>query len=66
MTRRMTETELPEQDDSGMQPGEPNPGTTAAKARALLMSGYSIEDVAKDTGLGKRAVELIKQMNKSL
>lgn len=36
----------------------------AAKARALLLSGYSIEDTARETGLGKGAIELLRQMNK--
>ena len=65
MTRRQPEADQPGEKE-GMQPGEPNPGTAAAKARALLLSGYSVEEVAKDTGLGKRAVELIQQMHKSV
>ena len=36
----------------------------AAKARALLLSGYSVEDTARETGLGKGAIELLRQMNK--
>ncbi|MBR2214284.1 MAG: hypothetical protein IJ849_00840 [Selenomonadaceae bacterium] len=32
------------------------------KARSLLISGWSVDDVAKETGLGKGAVELLKQM----
>lgn len=66
MTHRQPEADVPEEEEESMQPGEPNPGTAAAKARALLLSGYSIEEVAKDTGLGKRAVELIQQMHRSL
>ena len=42
----------------------PTPDTTAAKARAMLLSGYSIEEISKDTGLGKRAVELVREMSR--
>lgn len=47
-----------------LKSGEPNPGTSAAKARAMLLSGYSIEETSRDTGLGIRAVELIREMNR--
>ena len=36
----------------------------AAKAKALLRSGYSIEDTARETGMGRGAIELLKEMNK--
>ncbi len=36
--------------------------TDSAKARALLMNGWSVEDVSRETGLGKGAVELMKEM----
>lgn len=36
----------------------------SAKARGLLLSGWSVEDVARETGLGKGAVELLQQMTK--
>ena len=36
--------------------------TGAAKARTLLQQGLSIEDVAKETGMGRGAVELLQQM----
>ena len=42
----------------------PTPDTAAAKARAMLLSGYSIEEVSRDTGLGKRAVELVREMSR--
>ena len=35
-----------------------------AKAGALLRSGYSVEAVAKETGLGKGAIQLLKEMNR--
>ena len=34
----------------------------AGKARLLLQQGLSIEDVAKETGMGRGAVELLQQM----
>ena len=36
----------------------------AAKAKALLRSGYSIEDTARETGMGRGAIELLNEMNK--
>ena len=42
----------------------PTPDTAAAKARAMRLSGYSIEEVSRDTGLGKRAVELVREMSR--
>ena len=36
----------------------------AAKAKALLRSGYSVEETARDTGMGRGAIELLKEMNK--
>ena len=42
----------------------PTPDTAAARARAMLLSGYSIEEVSRDTGLGKRAVELVREMSR--
>ena len=63
-----TESVLPEQEPDNVsepaQAGMPNPGTAAAKARAMLMSGYTVEEIAKDTGLGKRAIELVRQMSR--
>ena len=34
----------------------------SARARALLRDGHSVEEVSKETGLGKGAVELLRQM----
>ncbi|WP_075429722.1 hypothetical protein [Selenomonas sp. GACV-9] len=36
----------------------------AAKARALLLSGYSVEETARETGIGKGAIELLREMNR--
>jgi len=36
----------------------------AAKAKALLRSGYSVEETARETGMGRGAIELLKEMNK--
>ncbi len=53
---------------------EPSVDTTAAspeakvpdsmKARNLLLSGWSVEDVARETGMGRGAVELVKEMTR--
>ena len=34
------------------------------KARNLLLSGWSVEDVARETGMGRGAVELVKEMTR--
>lgn len=36
----------------------------AAKARALLLSGYSVEETARETGIGKGAIELLREMSR--
>ena len=36
----------------------------AAKAKALLRSGYTVEQTARETGLGRGAIELLREMNK--
>lgn len=36
----------------------------AARARAMLRSGYSTEEIARDTGLGRGAIELLRQIIK--
>ena len=35
---------------------------SAARVRALLLSGYSVEDVARETGVGRGAIELMQEM----
>ena len=57
------EPDKAEAPSSKPHPG-PTPDTAAAKARAMLLSGYSIEEVSRDTGLGKRAVELVREMSR--
>ncbi len=58
----------PDRGGGNVQAGKSHPGptpdTAAAKARAMLLSGYSIEEVSRDTGLGKRAVELVREMSR--
>ncbi len=51
---------------SKSQPREPEKpmSPNAAKARALLRSGYSVEDTARETGMGRGAIELLREMNK--
>lgn len=41
-----------------------NISPNAAKARALLLSGYSVEETARETGMGKGAIELLREMNR--
>lgn len=36
----------------------------AAKAKALLRSGYSVEETARETGIGRGAIELLREMNR--
>ena len=38
--------------------------SAVAHARALLLSGYSVEDTARETGLGKGAVKLVQEMSR--
>lgn len=79
MNRRpeeMPEPLAPEPEEEGEAEAEkqPEPAKTsepekpispnAAKAKALLRSGYSVEDTARETGMGRGAIELLKEMNK--
>lgn len=36
--------------------------SSAARVRALLLSGWTVEDVARETGMGKGAIELMQEM----
>ena len=38
--------------------------SSAARVRALLLSGWSVEDVARETGMGKGAIELMQAMTR--
>ena len=42
----------------------PHEATTADRARALLLSGIPVEEVSRQTGMGKGAVELVKEMSR--
>ena len=60
--------EIPEDEEEKVEPpqkSEPEKAISpnAAKAKALLRSGYSIEDTARETGMGRGAIELLKEMN---
>ncbi|MCI6158675.1 MAG: hypothetical protein SOV43_04725 [Selenomonadaceae bacterium] len=44
-----------------MEP-EPQQENLAAKARAMLLGGFTVEEAARETGLGKGAVQLIQEM----
>lgn len=41
---------------------EPESVNSAARVRTLLLSGWSVEDVARETGMGKGAIELMQEM----
>jgi len=56
---RQQDSQTEDEDISGMDMS-PN----AAKARALLLSGYSVEETARETGIGKGAIELLREMNR--
>ena len=66
----VTETAEPEEPEeinvSEDKPREPEKpiSPNAAKAKALLRSGYSVEETARETGMGRGAIELLKEMNK--
>ena len=48
-----------------VKPREEKPvSPNAAKAKALLRSGYSVEDTARETGMGRGAIELLREMNR--
>lgn len=44
---------------------KPNLSSTNKKVLALLESGYTLDDIAKKTGMGKGAILLIKEMYKN-
>ena len=61
--------EIPEDEEEKVEPpqkSEPEKAISpnAAKAKALLRSGYSVEETARETGMGRGAIELLKEMNK--
>ena len=43
---------------------EPREATVADKARALLLSGVPVEEVSRQTGMGKGAVELVRELSR--
>ena len=49
-------------EEEGAAASEKTVITDSARARTLLLSGWSVEDVARETGMGKGAVELMKEM----
>ena len=75
MNRRpedMPEPIVPEEEPEEKQPEPEEPqrkpekaiSPNAAKAKALLRSGYSVEETARETGMGRGAIELLQEMNK--
>ena len=54
-----------EEKPAAVPPREEKPvSPNAAKAKALLRSGYSVEDTARETGMGRGAIELLREMNR--
>lgn len=45
-------------DDASEEAG----ANSAARVRALLLAGWSVEDIARETGMGKGAIELMQEM----
>lgn len=66
MNHRVAEVEADLEDTSAAPQEEQEEGMSqnAAKARALLLSGYSVEETARETGIGKGAIELLREMNR--
>lgn len=73
MNRRPEEMEERLTDSPAEEPAKPEPepareekpiSPNAAKAKALLRSGYSVEDTARETGMGRGAIELLREMNR--
>ncbi|SDG37513.1 hypothetical protein SAMN05216584_104195 [Selenomonas sp. WCT3] len=67
MNHRVTEAEeepVKTEDVSDVEEPEEGMSQNAAKARALLLSGYSVEETARETGIGKGAIELLREMNR--
>jgi len=50
------------EEETPKAPLEDGGARSAARVRALLLSGWSVEDIAKETGMGKGAIELMQEM----
>ena len=67
MNHRVAEVEEAAPETAAVPEEEERPegmSQNAAKARALLLSGYSVEETARETGIGKGAIELLREMNR--
>ena len=53
-----------EEQQDAVNEEEPDAVQNTAKARALLLSGYSVEEAARETGMGRGAIELLQEMNR--
>ena len=64
--RPVDEADAAEPDDEaeeGPEDADASEGaSSAARVRALLLSGWTVEDVARETGMGKGAIELMQEM----
>lgn len=49
-------------EDPAAQDGAAQEDSSAARVRALLLAGWSLADVAKETGVGRGAIELMQEM----
>lgn len=56
------ENDKPAEADAGV--ADTLPETNTKRARELLQEGYSNEEIAKETGMGRGAIELVRQMEK--
>ena len=64
--RPVDEADAAEPDDEaeeGPEDADASEGaSSAARVRALLLSGWTVEDVARETGMGKGAIALMQEM----
>lgn len=58
------ESRPPEEQQNAANEEEPDAVQNTTKARALLLSGYSVEETARETGMGRGAIELLQEMNR--
>lgn len=59
--QQIAEAELPDEETAASSEARV---PDSMKARNLLLSGWSVEDVARETGMGRGAVELVKEMTR--
>ena len=62
---RRTGTSAPETNrNTSSREAEKAPVNNTAKIKDMLLDGMSVEDIARETGLGRGAVELVQEMTR--